>query len=48
MTSLNNHEAGRGGRQRAFGPDSPVPHRREDALDRVRGPQVVPVFGREV
>ena len=35
-------------RQRAFHADGAMPHRREHALDRVRGSQVVPMIGGKV
>ena len=45
---LEDHEAGGRVRQRALGPDGSVPHRREHALDRVRGSQVFPVLRYQV
>ena len=35
-------------REAALRADRPMAHRREGALDRVRGPQVLPMLGREV
>ena len=34
---LEHHQSGRFGRQRSFRPHGPMPRRREDTLDRVRG-----------
>ena len=45
---LEHHQLGGGGRQGPPRPDSSVPDRGEDGLDRVRGPQVVSVLGGEV
>ncbi len=45
---LEDHEPGGLLGQGALGSHRPVPDRREDAFDGVRGAQMVPVLGREV
>ena len=47
ITSLKTISLAVGGRrQGALGADRPVAGRGEDGLDRVRGPQMIPVLGR--
>ena len=48
IDELEHHGERRLVRQAALRADRAVPHGGEGALDRVRGPQVFPVFGREV
>src|SRR5262249_8822759 len=47
-TSLNTMASARLVRQAALGADRAVPHGGKGAFDRVRGPQVFPVFGGEI
>jgi hypothetical protein len=48
IDQFEHHQPGGLRRQRSLGPHRSVPHRGEHALDRIGGPQVDPVLGREV
>ena len=48
VDQFEDHELGGLRRQGSLRPHGSMPHRREHALDRIRCPQMIPVFGGEV